>query len=155
MMDLGHLAQPQAVPGELQVMVMRAGIGGNLIGMHQPRLGEGETSLAQHDLSQVANQLVPVPGCLQVSIEQVLVELFSNGSLCRGHRPSGVVINPGESLEQFFQLAGREGITSFQREMESQMILVPESGSPTRWRCGVQARDGRLILPARSRQRQD
>lgn len=155
MMDLGRLAQPQAVPRELQVMVMRAGIGRDLIGMHQTRLGEGETTFAQHDLSQVTNQLVPASGPVQVSIEQVLIELFGDSSLCGGYRPGSVVINPGESLEQFFQFASREGVIPFQHEMESQVIFIPKSGSPARRGSGIKARDGGLVLPPRARQRQD
>ncbi len=133
MMDLSDFAQPQTVPGKLQIVVMRAASGGNLIGMYQTRLGECKTSFTQHNLSQVAYQLVSGLRCVEVSIEQVLIELFGDSSLRCGHRPGCVVINLRESLEQLFQLSGRKGITAFQSEMESQMVFVPESSSPARW----------------------
>lgn len=130
MMDLSDFAQPKTVSGKLQIIVMRAACGGDLIGMHQTRLGECKTPFTQHNLSQVAYQLVSGLRRVEVSIEQVLIEIFGDSSLRCGHRPGCVVINLCESLEQLFQLSGREGITSFQREKESQMIFVPESGSP-------------------------
>ena len=142
----GGLADAQAAPGDLRVVVLAGFSGGQVEDVGRPRLGGYELAAAQHAQHQPPNEVLSLAGGAHVALHQGLVKRLGGGADGRSQRSAALVEALDHLGDELVVITGGERNIPRKRQVEDQRVVFAAASAAFGRGDGQQARELRPLL---------